>query len=130
MFRDGKSAKWSLSADAPEIKASDDALFTHIEWGSSGLELVAADQFGRLSLFNTSCALNRLERRPVNLDRTADDLNQIVGIHWLPMNLAAQARVSSLDLLIFISINFWCLDCSDISCCQGWQPLGRQHEIA
>ena len=93
LCRDKNTAKWSLSNET-EVNASEGAIFTHVEWSSSGLDLVIADQFGRFTLFSLTHALNSLERRPVNLTSTVDDLNQIVGLHWLPPNLAGQTRVS------------------------------------
>ncbi|THX79645.1 hypothetical protein D6D05_04871 [Aureobasidium pullulans] len=93
LCRDKNTAKWSLSGET-EVNASEDAIFTHVEWSSSGLDLVAADQFGRLTLFSLTHALNSLERRPVNLSSTVDDLNQIVGLHWFPLNLAGQNRTA------------------------------------
>lgn len=98
LCRDKNTAKWSLS-DATEVNASDGAIFTHVEWSSSGLDLVIADQFGRLTLFSLTHALNSLERRPVNLTSNVDDLNQIVGLHWLPLNLAGQTRVRNVHVL-------------------------------
>lgn len=95
LCRDKDTAKWSLSGET-EVNASEDAIFTHVEWSSSGLDLVAADQFGRLTLFSLTHALNSLERRPVNLSSTVDDLNQIVGLHWFPLNLAGQNRVCNM----------------------------------
>jgi mediator of RNA polymerase II transcription subunit 16 len=87
LCRDKNTAKWSLS-DEIEINASEDAIFTHV-----GLDLVIADQYGRFTLFSSTHALNSLERRPVNLTSSVDDLNQIVGLHWLALNFAGQ-RVS------------------------------------
>ncbi|KAH0011805.1 hypothetical protein KCU78_g9919, partial [Aureobasidium melanogenum] len=93
LYRDKNTAKWSLS-DATEVNALEGAIFTHVEWSSSGLDLVIADQFGRFTLFSLTHALNSLERRPVNLTSNVDDLNQIVGLHWLPLNLAGQTRTA------------------------------------
>jgi len=97
LCRDKKTANWSLS-DETEVNTSEGAVFTHVEWSSSGLDLVIADQFGRFTLFSLNHALNSLERRPVNLTSSVDDLNQVVGLHWLPNNLAGQTRVSYMCL--------------------------------
>lgn len=93
LCRDKNTANWSLS-DETEVNASEGAIFTHVEWSSSGFDLVIADQFGRFTLFSLTHALNSLERRPVNLTSSVDDLNQVVGLHWLPTNPAGQTRVS------------------------------------
>lgn len=96
LCRDKNTAKWSLS-DETEVNASEDAIFTHVEWSSSGLDLVIADQYGRFTLFSSTHALNSLERRPVNLTSSVDDLNQVVGLHWLALNSAGQ-RVSWMSM--------------------------------
>ncbi|KAI5245922.1 hypothetical protein E4T42_06598 [Aureobasidium subglaciale] len=88
-----KTTKWALSGET-EVNASEDAFFTHVEWSSSGLDLVVADQHGRFTLFTLTHALNSLERRPCNLTSAVDDLNQVVGLHWLPLNLAGQTRTA------------------------------------
>jgi mediator of RNA polymerase II transcription subunit 16 len=95
LCRDKNTAKWSLS-DETEVNASEGAIFTHLEWSSSGFDLVIADQFGRFTLFTLTHALNSLERRPMNLSSPVDDLNQIVGLHWLALNITGQTRVSCL----------------------------------
>ncbi|KAH0294203.1 hypothetical protein M436DRAFT_81910 [Aureobasidium namibiae CBS 147.97] len=93
LCRDKNTANWSLS-DETEVNASEGAIFTHVEWSSSGFDLVIADQFGRFTLFSLTHALNSLERRPVNLTSSVDDLNQVVGLHWLPTNPAGQTRTA------------------------------------
>ncbi|KAI5206129.1 hypothetical protein E4T39_02649 [Aureobasidium subglaciale] len=93
LHRDRNTTKWALSGET-EVNASEDAFFTHVEWSSSGLDLMIADQYGRFTLFSLTHALNSLERRPCNLTSAVDDLNQVVGLHWLPLNLAGQTRVS------------------------------------
>ncbi|KAI5239334.1 hypothetical protein E4T43_06859 [Aureobasidium subglaciale] len=93
LHRDRNTTKWALSGEI-EVNASEDAFFTHVEWSSSGLDLVIADQYGRFTLFTLIHALNSLERRPCNLTSAVDDLNQVVGLHWLPLNLAGQTRTA------------------------------------
>ncbi|GAB7348668.1 hypothetical protein MBLNU459_g7031t1 [Dothideomycetes sp. NU459] len=89
--RSPNTGKWALSDDSPQpIIAQGDTIFTHIEWSTFGLELVATDQLGRIFIFSMGYALNRMIPTPLNYSPAPDDLNVIVGLHWLAPNTSSQ----------------------------------------
>lgn len=99
LVRDNKSGRWSLSnGTSKPIIAQDNARFTHLDWSSSGNDLVVTDQNGRLYVYVMAFALNRLMPNPLQYTVPQDDLSAVVGLHWLPMNMGPSPRVNNTSL--------------------------------
>ena len=55
----------------------------HLSWNSSGLELLVADIYGRLSIFSSLVSINRVAAAKVWMTDPEDNLNTLVGMAWL-----------------------------------------------
>ncbi|KAL9116271.1 MAG: hypothetical protein Q9187_007206, partial [Circinaria calcarea] len=61
----------------------------HLSWNSTGLELLVADVYGRLSIFSTSLvSINRVAAAKVWITDPEDNLNTLVGMTWLNVERA------------------------------------------
>ena len=55
----------------------------HLSWNITGLELVIADIYGRLTIFTNLFAINRVSITKTWLTDAEDNLNALVGTMWL-----------------------------------------------
>ncbi|KAG8625733.1 hypothetical protein KVT40_006134 [Elsinoe batatas] len=87
VVRDPETLLWAFTSDSPApITAQDDVQFVHVQWSSVGLDLVALDQYGRPHLYQLAFALDRVQPHTLSLPPPTDDLNTVVGLHWLPVH--------------------------------------------
>lgn len=88
MIRDKATGKSLLSDEGQQsIVAHGDVIFTHIDWSTSGTEIVVTDQFGRLYLHSMALAMNRIMPNTFNNSVPHHDLSAVVGLHWLALNM-------------------------------------------
>ena len=63
---------------------------THLSWNSSGLELLVADIYGRLSIYSSLVSINRIAAAKVWMTDPEDNLNTLVGMMWLNIERAVR----------------------------------------
>ncbi|KIW06622.1 hypothetical protein, variant [Verruconis gallopava] len=88
LMRNPKSGEWTLPKPT-EIWPSmpDSHEIVHLAYSAMGNDLAVVDSGGRIMLYTTGLTLGSMIPVHVALNDSSDEMNTIVGMHWLPVFL-------------------------------------------
>lgn len=89
LVRDMKAKMWAISAESKfSIKAPPDRTFVHVQFSGMGIDLAIVDSAGMVHLRTLAGALGRMipaERDPARVTHPKNELDAVVGMHWLSL---------------------------------------------
>jgi mediator of RNA polymerase II transcription subunit 16 len=94
--RDTETGKWDLRKDVPlEVPQGREQFpFVHLSWSHLGNDLAVMDAAGRVMIFSSVMALDRLHFIRAESAHPEAEADGVVGMHWLAIH-PHEAKVST-----------------------------------
>ncbi|KAH8731138.1 mediator complex, subunit Med16 [Phaeosphaeriaceae sp. PMI808] len=83
--RDTDTGKWDLRKDVPlkVPQGREEFPFVHLSWSHLGTDLAVMDAAGRVMVFSSAMALDRMQFIRAELAHPEAEVDGVVGMHWL-----------------------------------------------
>ena len=107
--RDPATGTWDLGRDATvELPRQDDFQYVHLTWSHLGNDIAVVDAAGHVSILTCTMALDRMTLMRADITQPDNEMDAVVGMHWLAF-LPYEQKVSPSPNLASIHS---CLLCS------------------
>lgn len=106
LVRDVKTKLWTVGAESKSpVKAPPGRTFVHVQFSGIGIDLAIVDSAGMVHMRALAGALGRMvpaERDPTREVHPKNELDMVVGMHWLGLFPAEFSVRRTFPVIIFI----------------------------